>query len=153
MIADHVGVTKAAVYHQFQSKDDIVVAVVEVELGQLEPALAAAEAHGTSHEAVLTLLVQVIDRDVRRRRIVGALLHDPVIARMLAEREQFRTFIARLNRVLLGGETSAEARVRAAMVATGIGGAVTHPLVADLDDDTLRAQLLDLTQRFLGLPD
>ena len=55
----------------------------------------------------------------------------------------------RLFRVLLGGETSAEARVKAAMISTAIGGAVTHPLVSGLDDDALRAQLVDLTRRFL----
>ena len=33
MIADAIGVTKAAVYHQFPTKEAIVVAAVEVELG------------------------------------------------------------------------------------------------------------------------
>jgi AcrR family transcriptional regulator len=39
MIADTIGVTKAAVYRQFKSKDDIVIALTERELGGLEPAL------------------------------------------------------------------------------------------------------------------
>jgi len=43
--------------------------------------------------------------------------------------------------------------VPAAMLTAAIGGAVMHPLVADLDDDTLRAQLLHLARRFLDLPD
>ena len=37
-------------------------------------------------------------------------------------------------------------------VARRVSGAVMHPLVADLDDDTLRAQLLYLARRFLDLP-
>ena len=36
MIADEVGVTKAAVYHQFNTKDEIVLAVAEVELARLD---------------------------------------------------------------------------------------------------------------------
>ncbi len=36
MIADAIGVTKAAVYHQFKTKEEIVVAAVEVELARLE---------------------------------------------------------------------------------------------------------------------
>ncbi len=44
MIADAVGVTKAAIYHQFKTKDEIVIAAVEVELVKLEAALDAAEA-------------------------------------------------------------------------------------------------------------
>ena len=34
MIADDIGVTKAAVYHQFKTKEAIVVGAVEIELGQ-----------------------------------------------------------------------------------------------------------------------
>ena len=44
MIADTIGVTKAAVYHQFKTKDEIVVAAAEAELAKLEAALDAAEA-------------------------------------------------------------------------------------------------------------
>jgi AcrR family transcriptional regulator len=32
MIADAIGVTKAAVYHQFKSEDDVVLAVTATEL-------------------------------------------------------------------------------------------------------------------------
>ena len=45
MIADAVGITKAAVYHQFRTKDNIVLAVTERELFRLAPALDEAEAH------------------------------------------------------------------------------------------------------------
>ena len=147
MIADAVGVTKAAIYHQFKTKDEIVVAAVEVELVKLEAALDAAEAEARGPQALETLLAQIIDLAVERRRMVSNIQHDPVVVRLLAEYEPFQRFMQRLYRVLLGGETSAEARVKAAMVSAAIGGAVTHPLVADLDDDTLRARLVDLTRR------
>ena len=39
MIADELGVTKAAIYHQFPTKDEIVIAAVEVELVKVEAAL------------------------------------------------------------------------------------------------------------------
>jgi AcrR family transcriptional regulator len=149
MIADAVGVTKAAIYHQFKTKDEIVVAAVEFELVKLEAALIAAEAEARGPQALETLLAQIIDLAVERRRIVSNIQHDPVVVRLLAEYEPFQRFMQRLFRVLLGGETSAEARVKAAMISTAIGGAVTHPLVSGLDDDALRAQLVDLTRRFL----
>ncbi len=44
MIADALGVTKGAVYHQFKTKDEIIIAVAEMELAKLEDALQAAEA-------------------------------------------------------------------------------------------------------------
>ena len=42
MIADAIGVTKAAVYHQFKSKDEVVIAVAESELAALQDAVDAA---------------------------------------------------------------------------------------------------------------
>jgi len=39
MIANALGVTKAAVYHQFQTKDAIVIAAIEVELQPFEAAI------------------------------------------------------------------------------------------------------------------
>ena len=44
MIADALGVTKAAVYHQFKTKDEIIIAVTEMQLARLEDALEDAEA-------------------------------------------------------------------------------------------------------------
>jgi AcrR family transcriptional regulator len=152
MIADAIGVTKAAVYHQFKTKEEIVLAAVEVELARFEPALTAAESDGHSAQAVKSLLTQVIDLAVERRRMVVALLYDPVVIPLLAEQEPLQLFIQRLFRIVMGPRRGADAQVRTAMVLTAIGGAVTHPLVADLDDGTLRAHLLDLTWTFLDLP-
>ncbi len=151
MIADALGVTKAAIYHQFRTKEAIVVATVEVELGKLEEALDVAEAGERGPVARETLLTQVIDLAVGRRRMVSALQHDPVVVRLLADHEPFQRFMQRLFRVLLGGEIDATARVRAAMIASAIGGAVTHPLVAELDDATLRTELLHFTEQFLNI--
>jgi AcrR family transcriptional regulator len=153
MIADDIGVTKAAVYHQFRTKEAIVVGAVEIELGNLEGALEAAEADAGGPEAVETLLNQVIKLAIGRRRLVGTLQHDPVIIRLLGDHQPFQQFMQRLFAVLLGGTFDSRSRVRAAMIAAAIGGAVTHPLVTDLDDETLRSELLGLTQRLLGSAD
>ncbi len=153
MIADAIGVTKAAIYHQFKTKDEIVVAAVEVELARLEPTLDAAETDPQPQRALKMVLTQVIDLAVEHRRMVVTLQHDPVVVRLLDEQKPFRHFMERLFRALTGGENSAEVRVRAAMISSAIGGAVSHPLVARLDDETLRSHLLRLTWSFLGLPD
>ena len=150
MIADDIGVTKAAVYHQFRTKEAIVVGAVEIELGNLEQALEAAEADARGPEAVETLLNQVIELAIGRRRLVGTLQHDPVIIRLLGDHQPFQQFMQRLFTVLLGGRFDARSRVRAAMIAAAIGGAVTHPLVTDLDDETLRSELFGLTQDLIG---
>ena len=150
MIADAVGITKAAVYHQFRTKEQIVLAVTERELGRLGPALEEAEAHGDGPRARDALLVHVIDMAVRDRRLVRTLQFDPVVVRLLAEHEQFQRFMDRLYRVLLReGEDGA---LEGAMLSGAISSGVMHPLVGDIDDDTLRTKLTNMTRRLLGLP-
>jgi hypothetical protein len=43
--------------------------------------------------------------------------------------------------------------VRLAALTCVVGGTVSHPLVAGLDDDTLRTQLLEMARRIVGLPE
>ena len=153
MIADEMGVTKAAVYRQFKTKEEIVIAITERELGQIEDALEAAEAEGHGLRAREVLLDRMIDQAIERRGVVSVLQFDPVIIRLQAEHEPFQRFIERLYAALLGTEAGVEARLLAAMLSSAISVAVMHPLVADVDDATLRAQLLHMTRRMLDLPD
>ncbi|NKZ14383.1 TetR/AcrR family transcriptional regulator [Mycolicibacterium septicum DSM 44393] len=152
MIADALGVTKAAVYHQFKTKEAIVIALTERELGQLEDALEAAEAEGSPTRAREVLLTRVIDMAVSRRRAASTLQFDPVVVRLLAEHEPFQQFIDRLYAAMLGDQSGDGARVHAAVLSGVISVAVMHPLVTDVDDDTLRAELLQTMRRVLGLP-
>jgi len=152
MIADAIGVTKAAVYHQFKTKDEIVLAVAEAELARLEAVLDVAETAPTPEQARDALVGGIVDLAVERRHMENTLLGDPVLVRFFAHHEPFRRLMDRLYGLLMGGDTGSDARLPAAMLTAAIGGAVMHPLVADLDDDTLRAELLRLARRFLGLP-
>jgi AcrR family transcriptional regulator len=151
MIADEVGVTKAAVYFQYKTKDEIVLAAAEAELGRLRRVVDAAELERSPRRARDALLAGMVDLAVDRRRTVSTILSDPAIVGFFAEHEAFRDVIHRLRRVLIGDDTRPEARVRTAMLMAAISGAVMHPVVVDLDDEVLRAQLLGLARRFLGL--
>ncbi len=153
MIADAVGVTKAAVYHKFNTKEEIVIAVTEMELAKLEDALEAAEAEEDPLRARKVLLIKVIDMAVERRRWVRTLQNDPVIVRLLGEHEPFRQFISRLYGILLDEHGDVEARVSAALFSGAIAGTVVNPLVDDIEDATLRSVLVQLIQRMLNLPD
>jgi AcrR family transcriptional regulator len=153
MIADAVGVTKAAVYHKFKTKDEIVIAVAEMELATLEDALEAAEAETDSVGARKVLLTDVVGMAVERRRWVRALQNDPVMVRLLGEHEPFRKLITRLYAILLDEPDDTEARISAALFSGAIAGTVINPLVDDIDDETLRSVLIQLTGRMLKLPE
>ena len=152
MIADAVGVTKGAIYHQFKTKDDLVIAVAELELARLEDALEAAESLGDRDGAREFLLNRVIDHAVDHRRAANTLQFDPVLVRLLADHKPFQRFIERLYGMLVGDEPGPDTQVRLAALTCVVGGTVAHPLVAGLDDSTLRRQLLDTARKIIGLP-
>ena len=141
MIADAIGVTKAAVYHQYKAKQEIVLAVAEAVMAGLEEAVTAAERERSRARAREVLIAHMIDLAVERRAWAGVLQRDPVMLRCLQEHARFRHVMERVNRALIGGPPDARTRVLAATLAATIGGAVIHPLVAYLDDETLRAEL------------
>jgi AcrR family transcriptional regulator len=149
MIADAIGVTKAAVYHQYNAKDEIILAVAEVVLARLEAAVIAAEAERSRSRAREVLLAHMIDLAIERRRMASILQRDPVMLRFLEEHGPFRRVMARVNRMLMGGASDARARVQAAVLASAIAGAMVHPLVQALDDESLRSQLSKQMRKLL----
>jgi AcrR family transcriptional regulator len=149
MIADAIGVTKAAVYHQFHTRDEIIRAVAEVVLARLDAAVTAAAALRSRSRAREALVERMIDLAVERRRMASVLQRDPVMLRFLEEHPPFRRVMARVNRVLMGGASDARARVQAAALASAIAGAILHPLVQELDDESLRSHLSRQTRKLL----
>ena len=149
MIADAIGVTKAAVYHQYNTKDEIVLAAAQAELETVDAVVRAAEAEPTRPQARKTLITGMVDLAVAHRRTVSTVLNDPVIVRFFAEHESIRPVMDRMSRVLMGDSTRHEARVSTAMLTAAISGTVMHPLVAGLDDEVLRSQLQRLAERLL----
>ena len=152
MIAGAVGVTKGAIYHQFKTKDELVLAVAELELSRLEDALQAAESLDGSDVAREFLLNRVIDHAVDHRRAANTLQFDPVLVRLLSDHKPFQHFIERLYGMLVGDKPGPDTQVRLAALTCVVGGTVAHPLVAGLDDNTLRRQLLDTARKIIGLP-
>ena len=87
MIADAVGVTKGAIYHQFKTKDEIIIAVAEMELAKLEDALEAAESQDDPERGRELLLNRIVDHAVEHRRAANTFQFDPVLVRLLSDHE------------------------------------------------------------------
>lgn len=152
MIADAVGVTKGAIYHQFKTKEELVIAVAELELARLDDALEAAESLDDRDEAREFLLNRVIDHAIDHRRAANTLQFDPVLVRLLSDHQPFQQFIERLYGMLVGDEPGPDTQVRLAALTCVVGGTVSHPLAAGLSDETLRRQLVDVARKIIGLP-
>ena len=149
MIADAIGVTKAAVYHQYRTKDEIVRAVAGAELDRLETVLDMAESEVDGDRARDTALTMIIDLAVERRRENSTILTDPLVGRLFARDQRPVKVVQRLNRLLMGPDAGPDTEIATVMLTAAISGAVMHPMVIRLDDETLRTQLRTLAERFL----
>lgn len=152
MIADAIGVTKAAIYYQFKTKEEIVLAAAGLGFAKLEWALEAAEAEESPSRAREFLIRQVIEISLEQRRVTRALQHDPVMLRVLTEHEPFQQLFERMQRLMVGiGKVlDPKMRMQVAMLSGAIAAGTGHSLVADLDDETVRSALLEFARPILA---
>lgn len=109
-IADRLGVTKAAVYHQFASKDEIVLAVAAPVIERLR-AIADAAAHLDETEARLGTIAGLVDLALDHRGTAAVMRRDPGMARLLDSHAPYLEQIARIDALLLGPRPSDERRI------------------------------------------
>jgi len=148
MIADAIGVTKAALFYQFRTKDDIVLAAAEDELSRLEAVVEAAGSQSSRTRKRQVLLKGIVDLSVDRRRTVSVILSDPVVLGVFADHERYRQALDEITDLLMGPGSGPHRHMQTAMFMAALSGAVMHPMLADIDDTTLRSQLLRLARRF-----
>ena len=153
MIADELGVTKAAVYYQFQTKEALVRAVLEPAFRRMAELVATAEATPSPAEQVDTTLVGLVDLVVDHRRVAAALRGDPAAGHVADSLESLHTLVTRLVRLLSGADPTTARRVAASMVVGGLMLSGVDPQLADLDDETLRRELLRFGRRALAAAD
>lgn len=147
MIADEVGVTKAAIYHQFKTREAIVIAMVRTELAGLEEAVETADRSPAGRDR---LLVTLVDSVVERRHGIGNVMTDPLVEKFLNEDPQSRRLWSRMYELLLDAPLDKKARGRAAILSAVIGSA-SHSFVADIDNKTVRENVLSFAREYLGL--
>jgi AcrR family transcriptional regulator len=150
MIADHMGVTKAAVYHQFKTKEAIVTATADRELVTLEAAVDQAEAADDPDQARRVLLQELIAFAVDDRALVRAWQGDPAMMRVLSNHKPFSALTTRMYSMLVRQETGIDWRIPAAMLASVVT-AVGQPGLAGFDAQTLREQVYRYACRLLDM--
>lgn len=152
MIADRMGVTKAAVYHQFRTKEEIVTATADHELVSLEAAIDEAEAAPNRDQARRTLLHQLVDFATQNRALVRAWQGDPAMMRVLANHKPFSALTTRMYSLLVEKERQTDWRIPAAMLAAVVAS-VGQPGLASMDTETLREQVYRYSCRLLNISD
>src|SRR5215208_8033968 len=132
MIADELGFTKAAIYHHFRTREQLLAAVLEPILRELRTIVEAAETRRTAHSRAEHMLSGYAALAVRNRGLVAVLAADPSVATVLIERAEWGDLIKRQLALLADVDPGPAGQVRAAMVFAGMAGAV-GPTGAYLD--------------------
>jgi AcrR family transcriptional regulator len=153
MIADALGVTKAAVYYHFKTKDEITEAVAEPALRELSAILDQAAQLRRHSAQVDHVLDGLIDLVVRNRVLVAVFCSDPGIARAV-ERSLHgeENVMTRLPAMLVGEDPDDATLVAAHVALAGIALGGGSPTLSALDDESLRKHLGDAARRLLGRP-
>jgi AcrR family transcriptional regulator len=152
MIASELNVTVAAVYHQFHTKDEIIFAAVESQLQRLQQVVEHAEAETTRRRAREALIEGLVELTMGVGRSMSSVMNDPAITGSFSRHAGYRDLLERIHALLFGPTPSKASRVRIATLLAALNGTATHPLVAHLDDDTMRLELLNMAKQLTSRP-
>ena len=153
MIADALGVTKAAVYYHFKTKDEITEAVAEPALRRLRTVVREATALRRRGAQVDHVLAGVVDLAIRHRALAAVFSTDPGVARALERTLHDEENVKEcLTELLVGPGENPAAAVAAHVALAGIALAGGSPALAAVPDEELRAYLLEVGRRVLGRP-
>jgi AcrR family transcriptional regulator len=153
MIADALGVTKAAVYYHFRTKDEITEAVAEPAIREVAVILEQAAAITRPGPRADYVIDRFVDLVVRNRVLVAVLCSDPGVMRAVDRVVRGEeSALLRLPEMLVGSDADEASLVAAHVALTGIAMAGGSPAFADLPDETLRRHLADAMRRLLNRP-
>lgn len=149
-IADEVGITKAALYYHFDSKDAILHQLTLPLLDELDAVLAGAEAEPTPEGVRWRAIEGYVDVHLRHRHTLTMLVRDMTLLVQAPVGDRFRAAIALANELVAGPGAGIEQRVRAAQVVAGLADPVV--LFRNESADRLRWLILDGARALLGEP-
>lgn len=142
MIADRLGVAKGAVYYQFRSKDDIVLALLEPLFDGIHTLLGTAESLPLLAQRRVCGITGLVDLAIEHRRATYLFRRDPVVDELIAQRPELHAVAGRFRALLLGPAPDDTARVSLSVVMTGLFFCTSDPALRDIADADLRETLL-----------
>ena len=149
MIADRVGVSKAAVYYQFQSKEGIAMEVIRPCIDDIARVIKIADALPDPQQRRAVAVSGLVEMVVRHRRLAVVFYGDPVIDALVISDPDFKAVNDRLRELMEGPDRSDVDRIGFSVFCSGVGRAAADPDLADIDDADLHRALLELFGRIL----
>ena len=149
MIADELGFTKAANYHHFRTREQLLTAVLEPIIDKLAAVVDDAERQRGVHARAERMLSGYARLAVENPMLVAVLASDPSVHTVLKSNREWTHMIARQMALLADVHPGPEGFIRAQFVFAGIAGSANPKREAD--DEWLHARLVETGRRALGL--
>ena len=152
MIAERLGLTKAAVYHHFRTKDAIVVEVLRPGLDDLAGVVATAWAADDPDRRAGIVVRGLADIIVAQRRRYQVMMADPAVAAVLAADPGTAETFARMEDALAGPEPDADRRLATGLFLAALDAPARAGLRADdeLGADAVHRAVIALGEHLLG---
>ncbi|MCV7204724.1 TetR family transcriptional regulator [Mycolicibacterium peregrinum] len=150
MIADELGFTKAAIYYHFRTREQLLTAVLDPLLEQMQQIVEEAESLRGVYNRADRMVRGYVDLAVHNRAMVSVLGTDPSVNEALRTRPEWDTVIDRQMALLADVDPGPAGTVKAALVFSGIAGAAGIAS-AGLTDEQLSDHLTEAARRALGL--
>src|SRR4051794_40230231 len=112
-IADRLGVTKAALYYHFRTKEDILAGIVDVMAAPIEDAIAWGEQQEHGPELRDEIIRRFAEGMTGRQQLLRFFHENQPTIRELSVGNRFKDRMIALTRLMLGPEPTFEDRVRA----------------------------------------
>jgi AcrR family transcriptional regulator len=150
MIADELGVTKAAVYYRFRTKEEIVLAVLAPAFEGFAAILEEAEAEPVERRAGL-VLDRLARQAVTHRALYAVVLGDLSATQLRGESPEALAVFERLRDTLAGPAPTPDRTARAAIFLSGLVGPHVDPALRRLSDQDLEAAIAGAGRDMLGI--
>lgn len=151
MISDELGLTKSAIYHHFRTRDELLSAVMEPLIAEVTAIVESAEKQRTPHARADQMLTGYASVAARHRTLLPLLSGDPGVHELLQNRSEWGDVVRRQVALFSDVEPGLGGQVKAALAMSGIASAAGVDYGVDIDDDTLRDELVAAGRRTLGL--
>ncbi|WP_430867287.1 TetR/AcrR family transcriptional regulator [Demequina aurantiaca] len=146
-IADEAGVTKAAVYHHFRSKDLIVSAVMEPVLVEIDASVRRAAVIDDPDARLDALLNDLAEQAVTHHDLYAIVLRDVAMGRLS---DRALAIFSQLESALAGHAPTPGRQVRVAMFLSGLIGPAVDPRISDVDTSIVKSEILAVGRALLS---
>ncbi|MEY7970678.1 TetR/AcrR family transcriptional regulator [Saccharomonospora xinjiangensis] len=146
-IAEHLGLTKPALYYHFSSRDDLMASLVQPLIDDIEALLSEDERRAEPSDA-RDLLGRYFDISYRYRAVTALLVRELGALSELGFAKRVLNWRHRLLILLVGPDADVADRARAIVALGGLGDCLV--MLADVPVETLKPAALDAACAALG---